>query len=113
MSSRRTSSGTPHRGAGPTMPLLLGVELVRADVASHLFELELGDAPCGGPITWVLIIDGVVAGRTDEPMTDDAAQGWARRITGEGVLFQLARTTGGYWPADADHGSQTRGGWSG
>ncbi|MDD7966126.1 hypothetical protein [Actinomycetospora lemnae] len=96
------------------MPLLLGVELVRADVANDVLGLELGEAPCGGPITWVLIIDGVVAGRTDEPMTDDAAQGWARRITGEGVHFQLARTTtGGYWLADTDHGSQTQSGWSG
>ncbi|GAA4895168.1 hypothetical protein [Actinomycetospora straminea] len=94
------------------MPLLLGVELVRADVASHLFGLELGEAPCGGPITWALIIDGVVAGRTDEPMTDDAAQGWARRIAGEGVHFQLARAAGGYWLADAGDGSRTRGGWS-
>jgi hypothetical protein len=82
------------------VPLLLGVELVRADVAKAVFGLDLGDAPCGGPITWVLSVDAVVVGRTDEPMTDDAAQAWARRMTGDEVRFQLAHPHGGYWLAD-------------
>lgn len=101
--------------AGTTMPLLLGIELVRADIARTTLGLELGDAPCGGPITWALFTDGVLAGRTDEPMTDDAAQDWARRITGEGARFQLAHPTGGYWLADAaDLHDPRRGesGWS-
>ena len=115
MGSRRTSSGTQRRGTAPRLRLLLGVELVRADTAITVLGLELGDAPCGGPITWALFIDGAVAGRTDEPMTDDAAQAWARRITGEGMRFQLALPTGGYWLADAADVLDPRcgeGGWS-
>ncbi len=98
----RTPATTPAIGAGlpGTVPLLLGVELVRADVAKTVLGLELGDAPCGGPITWALFIDAAVVGRTDEPMTDDAAQAWARRMTGDGVRFQLADPRGGYWLAD-------------
>ncbi len=115
MGSRRTSGGSPRGSAGSTMPLLLGVELVHADVARTVLGVELGDAPCGGPITWALFIDGAVAGRTDEPMTDDVAQAWARRITGEGVTFQLAHRAGGYWLADAAEVLELRGregGWS-
>ncbi|GAA4895695.1 hypothetical protein GCM10023203_57560 [Actinomycetospora straminea] len=101
--------------AGTTMPLLLGIELVRADIATRVLGFELGEAPCGGPITWALFIDGTVAGRTDEPMTDDTAQAWARRITGEGVGFQLAHPAGGYWLADAAelvNPPGREGGWS-
>jgi hypothetical protein len=115
MGSRRTSRGTPHAGADTTVPLLLGVELVRADVAKAVLGLELGDAPCGGPITWALFIDAAPAGRTDEPMTDDAAQAWARRILGEGVRFQPAHRDGGYWLADTAEvlkPSDREGGWS-
>lgn len=107
-SSRQTTS----TAARATVPLLLGVELVRADVAKTALGLELGHAPCGGPITWALFIDGAVAGRTDEPMTDDAAQDWARRITGEGVRFQLAHRVGGYWLADAVDLPHAESGWS-
>ncbi|GLZ49235.1 hypothetical protein Acsp06_54200 [Actinomycetospora sp. NBRC 106375] len=104
-----------------TLPLLLGIELVRADVAKTALGLELGDAPCGGPITWALLIDGVVRGRTDEPMTDDDAQRWARRIIGDGARFELAHPAGGYWLTDTTNqpgpeGSQGlrsgEGGWS-
>lgn len=115
MGSRRSGSGTPRGSAGSTVPLLLGVELVRADVARTMLGVELGDAPCGGPITWALFIDGAVAGRTDEPMTDDAARVWASRITGEGVQFQLAHPAGGYWLADGAEVLELRGregGWS-
>jgi hypothetical protein len=101
MRSRRPTGTAPDTRTHATVPLLLGVELVRTDVARSVLGLELGDAPCGGPITWALFIDGAVAGRTDEPLTDDAAQAWARRMTGEAVLFQLAHRTGGYWLADA------------
>ena len=124
MASRRrtstTPASTPALGAGlpATVPLLLGVELVRADVAKTVLGLDLGDAPCGGPITWALFIDAALVGRTDEPMIDDAAQAWARRMTGDGVRFQLADPRGGYWLADTTdlpdaldlHGGQ--GGWS-
>ncbi len=120
MSSRRRTTTTPATGVGlpATVPLLLGVELVRADVARTVLGLELGDAPCGGPITWALFIDAAAVGRTDEPMTDDAAQAWARRMTGDGVSFKLAHPHGGYWLADTSdlpdvselYGGQ--GGWS-
>jgi hypothetical protein len=112
MSRSRNSSRPPTLRARATVPLLLGVELVRADVAKAVLGFELGDAPCGGPITWALFMDAVAAGRTDEPMTDEAAQEWARRITGEGVRFQLAHRAGGYWLADAADVSQARAGWS-
>ena len=87
MRSRRTTSGIT-RGTSnaassgmsvlgeqvhATLPLLLGVELIRADVAATVLGVGLGDVPCGGPITWALLIDGAVAGRTDEPLTDEAA----------------------------------------
>ena len=116
--TRGTSSGTSRLGeqVRATLPLLLGVELVRADIAAAVLGVGLGNAPCGGPITWALLIDGAVAGRTDEPLTDDAAQDWARRVLGEGTRFQLAHTGGGYWLTDTTdlditprHGS---GGWS-
>ncbi|MDD7967795.1 hypothetical protein [Actinomycetospora lemnae] len=102
MRNRRPTSTTPapDNQAHATVPLLLGIELVRADVARSVLGLVLGDVPCGEPITWALFIDGVVAGRTDEPLTDDAAQAWAHRITGEPVRFQLAHHAGGYWLAD-------------
>ena len=116
MRNRRPTSTTPtpNNQSHATVPLLLGIELVRADVAKAVFGLELGDAPCGGPITWALFIDGAVAGRTDEPLTDDAAQAWARRITGEPVRFQLAHYAGGYWLADAAEAKphSAGGGWS-
>jgi hypothetical protein len=101
-----------------TVPLLLGVELIRADIAKAVLGLNLGDAPCGGPITWALFIDAALVGRTDEPMTDDAAQAWARRMTGDGVRFQLAHRLGGYWLADTAHVADrfdrhgAQGGWS-
>ncbi|GAA4929297.1 hypothetical protein EV188_101425 [Actinomycetospora succinea] len=103
MRNRRPTSTTPapDNQAHATVPLLLGIELVRADVARSVVGLELGDAPYGGSITWALFIDGAVAGRTDEPLTDDAAQAWARRVTGGDVRFQLAHRAGGYWLADA------------
>ena len=107
-SSRRATSGPSALGepVHATLPLLLGVELVRADVAKTVLGRELGVVPCGGPITWALLIDGVVRGRTDEPMTDDAAQRWARRIVGDGACFQLAHPAGGYWL------TESRSGWS-
>ncbi len=106
MSSRRrtptTAVTTLRAGAGmpATVPLLLGIELVRADIAKTVLGLDLGDAPCGGPITWALFIDAAPVGRTDEPLTDEAAQAWAHRMTGDGVRFQLAHPRGGYWLAD-------------
>lgn len=107
--SRRATTTTPASGAraDAAVPLLLGIELVRADIARTLLGWELGDAPCGGPITWALYIDGVVVGRTDEPLTDEAAQAWARRLTGEGVGFQLAHRAGGYWLADTTEADTT------
>lgn len=101
-----------------TKPLLLGVELVRADVAAAVLGVVLGDAPCGGPITWALFVNAALVGRTDEAMTDEAAQVWAERLTGEGTRFQLARPGGGYWLADpactaGTGGAQPgEGGWS-
>ncbi|GLZ49487.1 hypothetical protein Acsp06_56720 [Actinomycetospora sp. NBRC 106375] len=118
MTSRRPTTTSLGAAAPSTTPLLLGVELVRADVARSSFGLELGEAPCGGPVTWALFIDAVLVGRTDEAMTDDAARAWAWRITGDGVRFQLGRPGGGYWLADttdvADLGDRRRaeGGWS-
>jgi len=102
MVSRRRTTTTPAIGAGApaTVPLLLGIELVRADIAKAVLGLDLGDASCGGPITWALFIDAVMVGRTDEPLTDDAAQAWAHRMTGDSVCFQLADPRGGYWLAD-------------
>ena len=50
-----------------------------------------------------------------EPLTDDAAQAWARRVTGDAVRFQLAHRAGGYWLADATDARElpaTEGGWS-
>lgn len=115
MSSRRAAHQLAASDCGRTAPLLLGVELVRADVARSALGLDLGDAPCGGPITWALFIDGEPVGRTDEAMTDDSAQAWARRMTGEGVRFQLADPRGGYWLADAGDVPErpgSKGGWS-
>jgi hypothetical protein len=91
----------PAVALGQTAPLLLGTELVRADVAVTVLGLALGEVPAGGPVTWALFVDAVLVGRTDEPMTDDAAQGWARRMLGDGVRFQLGHRDGGYWLADA------------
>jgi hypothetical protein len=99
-SCRPTPSARIGEPAQTTRPLLLGVELVRADVAAPVLGLVLGDAPCGGPITWALFVDAALIGRTDEVMTDEAAQVWAKRMTGEGTQFQLARSAGGYWLAD-------------
>ena len=118
MSSRPTANPrVSFSTQGRAAPLLLGVELIRADLARSALGLELGEAPCGGPITWALFIDGALVGRTDEPMTDDAAQAWARRITGDGVHFQLAHRAGGYWLADTAGlvdaaGRPGEGGWS-
>ena len=116
--TRGTSSGTSKLGeqVRATLPLLLGVELVRADIAAAVLGVRLGEVPCGGPVTWALLVDGVVAGRTDEPLTDDAAQSWARRILGEGTHFQLAHPGGGYWLTDTTDLDNTPrrdpGGWS-
>lgn len=124
MSSRRRTTTPPATmpatgtGLPATVPLLLGIELVRADIAMTVLGLDLGDAPCGGPITWALFIDAALVGRTDEPMTDDAAQAWARRTTGDGVHFQLGHPRGGYWLADTTHVAErldrpsAQGGWS-
>jgi len=101
MPSRRpTPNARIGAPAQTTRPLLLGVELVRADVAASVLGVVFGDAPCGGPITWALFVDAALVGRTDEAMTDEAAQAWAKRMTGEGTRFQLARPGGGYWLAD-------------
>ena len=118
MSSRRPTPRTAGFGAPAhaTTPLLFGVELVRADVAATVLGLALGDAPCGGPITWALFVDAALVGRTDEAMTDEAAQVWAKRLVGDGARFQLARPGGGYWLADASRAgglaSPVEGGWS-
>jgi len=117
MSSRRPTSRTMRIGAPAhaTTPLLFGVELVRADVAASVLGLALGDAPCGGPITWALFIDAALVGRTDEAMTDEAARMWAKRLAGDEARFQLARPGGGYWLADSTAPADRRldeGGWS-
>lgn len=115
MPDRKSSSTTPPSGPRGHLPLLLGVELVRADVATGMLGLQLGDAPCGGPVTWALFVDAVLVGRTDEAMTDDAAQCWARRIVGDTVGFQLAHPAGGYWLADSTEVARRPsglGGWS-
>jgi hypothetical protein len=117
MSSRRPSARAVGFGAPAhaTTPLLFGVELVRADVAPVVLGLELGDAPCGGPITWALFIDAALVGRTDEAMTDEAAQVWAKRLLGDEARFQLARPGGGYWLADSTAPAERQldeGGWS-
>lgn len=103
MPSRRSSARAAGFGASAhaTTPLLFGVELVRADVAPAVLGVVLGDAPCGGPITWALFVDAALVGRTDEAMTDDAAQVWAKRLVGDDARFQLARSGGGYWLADS------------
>lgn len=117
MSSRKQSPRSVRIGSPTqsTTPLLFGVELVRADVAVSVLGVVLGDAPCGGPITWALFIDAALVGRTDEVMTDEAAHVWAKRLTGERTRFQLAHSGGGYWLADqavpADC-QPTEGGWS-
>jgi hypothetical protein len=103
----------PAAAPGQTAPLLLGTELVRADTAKTVLGRPLGEAPCGGPITWALFIDGVMVGRTDEAMTDDAAQSWARRMLGNGVRFQLGHRDGGYWLADTAEIADSRRGESG
>ncbi len=109
---RRTS--VPNAALGQTAPLLLGTELVRADVAATMLGLPLGEVPAGGPVTWALFVDAVLVGRTDEVMTDEAAQvWWARRMLGDGVRFQLGHRDGGYWLADrADRAPSGHGGWS-
>ena len=108
---RRTAVFTA--ALGQTTPLLLGTELVRADVAATTLGLPLGEVPAGGPVTWALFVDAVLVGRTDEVMTEEAAQGWARRMLGDGVRFQLGHRDGGYWLADgADRAPSGHGGWS-
>ena len=111
--SRGRSRSMPAVALGQTAPLLLGTELVRADVASTVLGLALGEVPAGGPVTWALFVDAVLVGRTDEPMTDEAAQGWARRMLGDGVRFQLGHRDGCYWLADAaDTADSGACGWS-
>ncbi|MDD7942505.1 hypothetical protein PHK61_29235 [Actinomycetospora lutea] len=101
MSRNRSTTTVSTVGLGQTAPLLLGTELVRSDVATTVLGLALGDVPCGGPVTWALFVDAVLVGRTDEALTDEAAQAWARRMLGDGVRFQLAHRGGGYWLAEA------------
>jgi hypothetical protein len=118
MPRNRSTTSVPAGGVGQTTPLLLGTELVRNDVAAIVLGLALGDVPCGGPVTWALFVDAVLVGRTDEALTDEAAQAWARRMVGEGARFQLAHRGGGYWLADSAASTElTRprpgeGGWS-
>jgi len=73
-------------------------ELIRADIA-RLVEVDLGHAPAGGPVSWALCIDAATVACTDEPMTDEQAQHWARRMLGEHVTFQPGHRDGGYWVA--------------
>lgn len=117
MSRNRSTTSVSAVGLGQTAPLLLGTEQVRSDVATAVLGLALGDVPCGGPVTWALFVDAVLVGRTDEALTDEAAQAWARRMLGDGVHFQLAHRGGGYWLADAAGtseltGPRPGGGWS-
>ena len=67
-------------------------ELIRADIA-RLVDVDLGHAPGGGPACWALWIDAATVACTDEPMTDDHAQHWARRMLGEHVTFELGTWT--------------------
>jgi hypothetical protein len=73
-------------------------ELIRADIA-RLVEVDLGHTPAGGPVSWALCIDAATVACTDEPMTDEQAQHWARRMLGEHVTFQPGHRDGGYWVA--------------
>jgi len=70
-------------------------ELIRTDIA-RLVDIDLGQAPAGGPVSWALWIDATTVARTDEPLTDEQAQHWARRMLGEHVTFQLGHRNGGY-----------------
>jgi hypothetical protein len=49
---------------------------------------------------WGLCIDGQLVASTDESMTGEQAQHWARRILGEHVTFELGDGHAGYWVAD-------------
>ncbi len=73
-------------------------ELIRADIA-RLVEVDLGHARAGGPVSWALCIDAATVACTDEPMTDEQAQHWARRRLGAHVTFQPRHRDGGYWVA--------------
>ncbi len=77
-------------------------ELIRADIA-RLAGVDLGHAPAGGPVSWALWIDAATVACTDEPMTDDHAQHWARRMLGEHVTFERGHRDGGYWVATPTH----------
>ena len=77
-------------------------ELIRADIA-RLVEVDLGPAPGGGPVCWALWIDAATVACTDEPMTDEQAQHWARRMLGEHVTFEPGHRDGGYWVATPTH----------
>ena len=77
-------------------------ELIRADIA-RLVDVDLGHAPAGDPVCWALWIDAATVACTDEPMTDDHAQHWARRMPGEHVTFQPGHRDGGYWVATPTH----------
>ena len=101
MSRNRSTPAVSALGLGQTAPLLLGTELVRSDAAASVLGLALGDVPCGGPVTWALFVDAVLVGRTDEALTDEASQAWARRMLGDGARFQLAHRGRGYWLAEA------------
>ncbi len=73
-------------------------ELIRSDIARRA-GIDLGQAPAGGPASWALWVDAATVARTDEPMTDEQAQHWARRMLGEHVTFELGHRDGGYWVA--------------
>lgn len=117
MPRNRSTTSVSAGGLGQTAPLLLGTELVRSDVAVTVLRLNLGEVPCGGPVTWALFVDAVLVGRTDEALTDEAAQAWARRMVGGGVRFQLGHRSGGYWLAEAERPDEcadprpAQGGW--
>ena len=93
-------------GAG-AQTMLLGTELIRADEAARLglYAPDTGAlrAPGGGAVTWLLVVDGGRVACTDEPLTDQAAQDWARRLlapSGEHVVFHPAGRVGGHWLAE-------------
>lgn len=52
--------------------------------------------------SWGLCIDGHLVASTDEPMTAEAAQHWARRMLGEHVTFQPGHDAAGYWVANPE-----------
>jgi hypothetical protein len=49
---------------------------------------------------WGLCVDSELVAASDEPMTDEQAKHWARRMLGEHVTFELGDGHRGYWVAN-------------